>query len=74
MVIILEFPTSHIQHFVIELFIFAFLLLANQNRYELFIGHLVMKDNAGNTYAPTAHIPSLMKTGHCVLYEIYAFG
>ena len=68
--------TTHIPSFInvahTELWIFDFLLLANQNRYanEVLNMRFRWRQTTWVVFVPsTTHIPSLTKIGHCVLFR-----
>ena len=76
--VILESTSTHIPSFVTvartELLIFAFLLLANQNKYahELFNMRIQWLQTTSVSLVPTTtHTPSSMKIGHCILAKDY---
>ena len=66
--------TTHIPSFInvahTELWIFDFFVISQSEqicKWGIKYAHSVTTDHMGSTYAPTTHIPSLTKIGHCVL-------
>ena len=73
----LYYPHTKLHHYrpTIELWIFAFVVITNQNKYanfyELFnmCTDLVMTDHMGDTHIPnTTHIPSFVTVAHIEEY------